>query len=248
MKKILFVLVLMLASITVFAQSKTYTAKAGETIESIAYKHGVSLESLLQANPGVTENFYVGKKLVIPSGNKVTGNTTVTVNDAKLVSRKGQGSFISGVEFQYLLFGGGTSVYYKDFKCGLSTEFGYRYYLHHNVFLEGSLGYRWYTFETINRITTNVHNITLPIHLGGYLDVTEKFGLRPFFGPRVDFPVSSKISGGGYSGSADTKIGVTLEFGLDFQFSSWGIRAKYGLGVGDYKNTNYVSLGVTYGI
>lgn len=248
MKRFFIIMMLVMASVTVFAQSKTYTVKVGETIESIAHKHGVSVAALLQANPEAAENCYVGMKLIIPSGKQAMVGEAVVVKGDKLDSRKGEGSFVGEVSFQYLLFGGGTSDFYKGFRGGMSTNFGYRYYVHHNVFMEASLGYRWYTYETINKFTTTVHNITLPIHIGGYLDVTEKFGLRPFFGPRVDFPVSSRIKYGSLSDSADVKIGVTLEFGLDFNFNNWGIRTKYGLGVGDYKNMNYVSIGFTTGI
>ena len=99
-----------------------------------------------------------------------------------------------------------------------------------------------------NDATENVHSLTIPIHLGGHIDVSDNFGLRPFFGPRVDIPVSSKIEYRGKSQSADVDPGVTLEFGLDFQFNRWGIRTKYGLGVGENKNLNYLSIGVTAGI
>ena len=252
MKKILFILILVMASATAFAQSgtKTHKVKKVETIASIARKYGISTSDLILANPHIdVSESYVGAKLTIPSKNITKEDASTTAPRGKnTYSRQGEGTFIGGVEFQYLLFGGGTSDFFEGFRGGMSTDFGYRYYVHHNAFLEGSVGYRWYTYETINKITTTVHNITLPIHVGGYLDVTEKFGLRPFFGPRVDFPVSSRIKYSNFSDSADIKVGVTLEFGLDFQFTDWGIRAKYGLGVGDYKNMNYVSVGIIYGL
>lgn len=250
MKRYFIILMLVMLSTTVFAETKIHAVRKGETIESIARKYGVSTSDLISANPQIVgSNADVGMELINPSGKYVLEDTNITTARGKSTdSRQGHGSFIGGAEFQFLLFGGGTSDYFKDFKWGMSTEHGYRYYIHHNVFLEASLGYRWYTYETINRITTTVHNITLPIHLGAYLDVTEKFGLRPIFGPRVDFPVSSRIKNGNNSASAGVKTGVTLEFALDFQFPDWGIRAKYGLGVGEYKNMNYVSIGLIYGL
>lgn len=237
-----------MASVTTFAQSKTYTVKAGETIESIAHKHGVSVPALLQANPEAAENCYVGMKLIIPSGKQAMMGETVVAKGERLDSRQWHGSFATEIEFQYVMIGGDAKDLFKNFNCGMSADFGYRYYLHHNLFIEGLVGYRWYTLWMINNATEDVHNITMPIHLGAYIDVTEKFGLRPFFGPRVDFPVSSRLKYGGNSVSAGVKTGVTLEFGLDFQFNNWGIRAKYGLGVGEYKNLNYASIGFTAGI
>ena len=251
MKKILFLLMLMLASTTSFAQTKAkiHTVKRGETIESVANKYGIDIYDLINANPQTDGNYcYPGMKLLIPGKKYYIEDITMMSGQNQLDSRQGKGGFLGEASFQYLLFGGGTSDYFKGFRGGLSTNFGYRYYVHHNVFMEGSCGYRWYSFETINRINTTVHNITMPIHLGCYIDVTEKLGLRPFFGPRVDFPVATRMRYGGHSYSDDTNIGVTMEFGLDFHFVDWGIRAKYGLGVGDYKNMNYVSIGITYGI
>lgn len=246
----MYIAVLLMASITSFAQTKakTHTVKRGETIESIANKYGVDIYDIISANPQADGNYcYPGMKLLIPRNKYTTEESIMTVRQNLLDSRQGKGDFVGEASFQYLLFGGGTSDFFKGFRGGLSTNFGYRYYVHHNIFMEGSFGYRWYTFETIDRINTTVHNITMPIHLGACLDVTEKFSLRPFFGPRVDFPVATRIRYGGSSYSSDTKIGATLEFGIDFSFNDWGIRTKYGLGVGDYKNINYVSIGMTTG-
>lgn len=251
MKRIMFIAVILMASITSFAQKKAkiHTVKRGETIESVAYKYGVDIYDLINANPQADGNYcYPGMKLLIPGKEYTMEDSAMMFSRNQLDTRQGKGAIVGEASFQYLLFGGGTSDFFKGFRGGLSSNFGYRYYVHHNVFMEGSFGYRWYTFETIDRINTTVHNITMPIHLGACLDVTEKFSLRPFFGPRVDFPVATRVRYGGYSDSADTNIGVTLEFGLDLHFVDWGIRAEYGLGVGDYKNMNYVSIGITYGI
>ena len=251
MKRLMFIIVLLTLSLSTYAQTraKIHTVKRGETIESVAKKYGVEIYDLINANPQADGNYYYpGMKLLIPEKRYTMEESTMMFSRNQLDSRQGKGAIVGEASFQYLLFGGGTSDYFKSFRGGLSTNIGYRYYVHHNVFLEGSCGYRWYTFETIDRVNTTVHNITMPIHLGCYIDVTEKLGLRPFFGPRVDFPVATRMRYGGYSYSADTNIGVTLEFGLDLHFVDWGIRAKYGLGVGDYKNMNYVSIGITYGL
>ena len=205
MKKILFVMVLTLASVNVLAQSRSTKRETNR---------------------------------------RGTSKRTEVSED-----RKGHGAVTMELEFQYVMIGGDEKDLFKDFNCGMATAMGYRYYLHNNFFVEGLFGYRWYSLWMVNDASTTVHNLTLPIHIGGYIDVSDKFALRPFFGPRVDIPVASKVEYKGKSQSADVDPGVTLEFGLDFQFNdTWGLRAKYGLGVGGYKNQNYASLGFTVGI
>jgi LysM repeat protein len=41
------------------ATAKTYTATAGDTLSGIAAKNGITLQQLLDANPGLTENSVV---------------------------------------------------------------------------------------------------------------------------------------------------------------------------------------------
>jgi hypothetical protein len=55
----------------------TYTVVQGDTLNSIAQRYRVSLESLLAENPGVKPTVLpVGTKLVIPTGNSVPGEPT----------------------------------------------------------------------------------------------------------------------------------------------------------------------------
>jgi len=55
----------------------TYTVVQGDTLNGIAQRYSVSLESLLAANPGVKPTVLpVGTKLVIPTGNAVPGEPT----------------------------------------------------------------------------------------------------------------------------------------------------------------------------
>ena len=231
MKKILFIFVLTFTSLSVLAQSRTTKSETNrkETTRREASRREASRREASRREASRRES---------------SRDTDV------LEDRNGHGSFASETfEFQYLLFGGDVKDYYKDFNMGISVaSLGYRYFINNVFFIEGFVGYRGYWYSTVYKYTTTVHNITLPIHVGGHLNITEKFGIRPFFGPRIDFPVSSKIEYGGNSTNANVKTGVSLEFGLDFQFKNWGIRAKYGMGVGDYKNMNYVSIGGVVGI
>ncbi len=57
----------------------TYTVVQGDTLGSIAQRHGISLESLLAANPGISATaLSIGTKLVIPASNQITVEPTVT--------------------------------------------------------------------------------------------------------------------------------------------------------------------------
>ena len=69
MKKIVVVMMFLMTSMLVYSQSKTYKVKQGETLESVAYKHGIPVETLLQANPQALDNFHIGMKLLIPAAN-----------------------------------------------------------------------------------------------------------------------------------------------------------------------------------
>ena len=260
MKKILFVFALFaMVSVAAFSQSKTYRVKKGETIESIAYKHGISVGALLQANPHALDNCYVGMQLVIPSASYNYGaaetQPAVSVKRPRVNSRQGDGDFATEVDVQF--------VWMKldprrssDIGFGLGADVGYQYYMIHNLFIEGFVGYRWYMlWMDDSDVAQKVHNISFPVHLGGHIDVTDNFGFRPFFGPRVDIPFTARdkngnrggktrASGGPQGPGFDPGVGVTLEFGLDFQFGDWGIRTKYGMGVGKYKDSNYATIGV----
>ena len=78
MKKLVLVLILLVASVDISAQSvTTHTVQRGETIESIAKKYGVSVSDLQQANPSTKDYFYAGMKLFIPHKTS-TPNATQT--------------------------------------------------------------------------------------------------------------------------------------------------------------------------
>lgn len=131
---------------------------------------------------------------------------------------------------------------------GMNVGIGYRYYMHNNFFAEGLIGYRW-TIATAStpKITTNEHDITLPIHVGGFIPISDKFGIGLLVGPRIDFPVAYKSELNNKkvdSGKPD--VHTALELGCDFRLSDWGIRFIYGIGLGADKS-NYIGLGLSTG-
>ena len=61
------------------ATTYTYTVVQGDTLSGIAKRTGVSLETLLAANPGISATtLSVGTKLVIPTSDQVTSQPTPT--------------------------------------------------------------------------------------------------------------------------------------------------------------------------
>lgn len=80
MKKLIFSFALMLASLSMSAQTiQSHTVQRGETIESVAKKYGISVNDLQQANPSTKDYFYAGMKLVIPRKTSIR-NATQTPN------------------------------------------------------------------------------------------------------------------------------------------------------------------------
>ena len=68
-KRFLFSVVLMLCGLMANAQSQTqdYVVQSGETLYSISRQHGVTVQDVLNANPGLTENILAGQTIKIPA-------------------------------------------------------------------------------------------------------------------------------------------------------------------------------------
>ena len=64
MKKLLLAMALVMWSLS--SMALTHTVARGESLQSIAQKYNISVDRLLEANPGAGKLFYVGLKLDIP--------------------------------------------------------------------------------------------------------------------------------------------------------------------------------------
>lgn len=57
----------------------SYTIKDGDTLYQIAAKYGITLNSILTANPGIdTQNLRIGQKIVVPFGQIITTDVSYT--------------------------------------------------------------------------------------------------------------------------------------------------------------------------
>ena len=72
MKIIIAVMLIACATTAIAQHSQTYVVQRGETIASIAKKHGLTETELRQANPDLEDIFFVGMKLNIPASSSVS--------------------------------------------------------------------------------------------------------------------------------------------------------------------------------
>lgn len=84
MKKILFLILVVLAWTDISAQLSSHTIKRGETFEIIARRYNITVEQLREANPDV-DDCYVGFTLNLPESSRYTNHiSTITPQDIKL--------------------------------------------------------------------------------------------------------------------------------------------------------------------
>lgn len=276
MKKIILLTLFFISVFTSQAQTmRSHTIARGETIESIAKKYGVTLEELLKANPGVERMHYVGMALKIPTIQQTLSTSTDTekvkdpaetksliqpnssgtesIHDDGMYTHAGKGNIIGEVNFQFIQPMDELEDFYDGFNFGMCFYMGYRYYPHNNFFVEGMLGYRFFGLSRKSpSMSMTYHCISIPIHAGALLPLSEKFGIAPFIGPRIDIPVKTKSKIGGQSQKEKNgDVGVTLDLGADIKFSDWTIRAQYCIGLGGdesiSKNLNAFVVGLSFG-
>lgn len=95
--RITIIQIFLLIATTLSAQQQTITVGAGETFESIANRYGLTLEELLEANPGKYE-CYAGMKIIVPSpyespvGNKDISSVVILHADSLLLAAKAKSS------------------------------------------------------------------------------------------------------------------------------------------------------------
>ena len=88
MKKLFVSLV---AMITISASAHSYTIKPGDTLLSIANRHGVTYNQLLKVNPGLDPDYIKsGFSIEIPEPVKAINNTTVHPASKRPVQKETQ--------------------------------------------------------------------------------------------------------------------------------------------------------------
>lgn len=129
----------------------------------------------------------------------------------------------------------------EDANFGFQFGWGYRYYVHDNIFAEMLFGYKMHAYFDSDKTD---HMFTLPIHIGVSMPVTEHAGVGLFVGPRVDFPFLSKFNGHKIDHGDPS---CSFDVGLQFRYNDVIIRPTYSPGLGKYNKTHQIGLIVSYG-
>lgn len=270
MKKLVLVLVLLVASVGISAQSVTsHTVQRGESIESIAQKYGISVSDLISANPDAKDYFFVGMKLSIPQ--KVAPNV---LNKNVVVTPSLPNDDVSGNNFVH-----DTGTPDQHWGVGLSLSFGFlgnqqglknssfdylatlgaKYSLDsydeytQGLYLFGGIGYAgsWVSLKGMN-ITTKIHTLYFPTQIG-YAITNEKknIGLVPFIGPEFKISLSGKTKY--QQESIDMKIGgkigCSFAMGLNIRLNGFNLIGAYHLPMNDNAKAftgdkGYFSVGI----
>lgn len=115
MKKILALLLFVGAS-ALYAQQKTHTVQAKETVYGISKQYGVSQEELYKANPKIEKNgIHPGDLIVIPTKGTATNQPTETNNPTQHV-------ITSDDNYQYITIEPKETVYNLTKKYSISEE------------------------------------------------------------------------------------------------------------------------------
>lgn len=270
MKKIFFIAFALFFSMMAMAQQVVkHTVVAGETITSVAAKYGVSEADIKDANPETKQYFYTGMELVIPNKGKAVTETTTHVaapasnyketnysygqnNVSGSHEKEGNAGKVGATSealFGYLIPSLGEGVESK-FCAGLSVALGAKYYATDNVYIEGMAGYKC-LFQSskvkgdTQSITSQIHNITIPLHLGVSIPSSSRVALGLFAGTRVDIPVSSKSEYGREKIKLDVPVHAVIEAGLNIKVSDdIAIRLQYDYSPAKSVKYSLISIGV----
>ena len=169
MKKLLFVMLMCIVSITLSAQTKVHTVQRGETVASVAKKYGVSVDDLKKANPNINNFFYVGMTLTIPTAKPATQITSQekgkTVSEtAKNNYNTNSSSFSESMnvkKFEPEIIAGlsvngvaGDDVKGNSFSFGFHAGIAGRYYFWKGLFAETSLAFATKGYKVKNSSTS----------------------------------------------------------------------------------------------
>lgn len=263
MKKVTFkalTTVLLLMSATYVKGQATgteYKIQRGESIESIAKAHGVTVYDIMEANPNADGTFYAGMKIIIPAkrnevkeevheeqavGNSVSVMKAPEVANTDNETHKlGDVDFIGENIFSYQDFSGDGG---KGFSGGLGFEvaLGAKAWLSKTAYLKGLLGYKgrylWYKSSTARAMTGDKHasgtfdshSIYLPLYIGAKIN-----NIFIEAGPYFDYIVygKSEFSSGKNKMKGKVKDGK-FSTGLSVKAGYNGFGVSFGLGLTDF--------------
>lgn len=255
-----FIAILLLMSVTcVKGQTSPteYKIQRGESVESIAKDHGVTVDDIIKANPNADGTFYAGMKIIIPArrnevkeevhNNQVADNGVSAMNAPEVANtdndthKLGDVDFVVENIFSYQGFSGDGG---KGFSGGLGFEvaLGAKAWLSETAYLKGLLGYKgrylWYKSSTARAMTGDKHasgtfdshSIYLPLYIGAKIN-----NIFIEAGPYFDYIVygKSEFSSGKNKMKGKVKDGK-FSTGLSVKAGYNGFGVSFGLGLTDF--------------
>lgn len=255
-----FITILLLMSVTcVKGQTSPteYKIQRGESIESIAKDHGVTVDDIIKANPNVDGTFYAGMKIIIPSKRnevkeevheeQAVGNGVSAMNAPEVAKTDDETHKLGDIEVT-----GETAITYQDFNgdggkgfsggYGLEFAFGAKAWLSETAYLKGLLGCKGrcllYKSSTARAMTGDEHasgtfgsySIYLPLYIGAKIN-----NIFIEAGPYFDYIVYGKNEIGSGKNEIKGKVkdgkfstGLSVKAG----YNSFGV--SFGLGLTDF--------------
>lgn len=225
MKKLILVLALLCAGISM--QALTHTVGRGETLATIAQRYNITVEQLVEANPGIDKLFFAGQKLNIPettaSNVQQNGNQNYAVSAAPVDgsgSSTADSSSSSGDSYQTKAEtpeGPGISWammlqygFLGDDNFTFSANIGANYFFFEkdkSLFAGARIG--WFSGHSLysesvagysESLEFNTHFVTIPVTIGYAITTSnKKFGLTPYVALIPNFCVSSKLKSKSHS-------------------------------------------------
>ena len=220
MKKLFLIVALLIHGIAMFAQD--HVVARGESLQSIADKYNVSLDKIIEANPGVDKLFYVGLVLTVPENESAMTRQSETV-ESVTVQMQDNGSeqltpdavnqtndvpgFEPSMMMEYGFLSKAEGVSGSNYTYAISV--GANYYLMHKdkgVFAGARIGYNSANYNNTVKVdrgeyqntTSTAHFIAIPINMGYALtNDNSRLGISPYAGIGFNFCVGGKIKSKG---------------------------------------------------
>lgn len=174
MKRLFFVMLMCIVTITLSAQTKVHTVQRGETVASVAKKYGISVDELKKANPNVNNFFYIGMALTIPTTkpatlitSQVKANTvSETVKDNYNTNSRSLFESMNVKKFEPEIIAGlsvngvaGDGIKGSSFSFGFHAGIAGRYYFWKGLFAETSLTFATKGYKVKNSSTSGRYYI-----------------------------------------------------------------------------------------
>lgn len=240
MKKVTFKVlttVLLLMSATYVKGQATgteYKIQRGESIESIAKAHGVTVYDIMEANPNADGTFYAGMKIIIPARRnevkeevheeQAVGNSVSVMKAPEVANTDNETHKLGDVDFAYEgivayqeFNGDGGDMFSGGF--GFKLGLGAKAWLSETAYIKGLLGYKGMLVDIRKRAgdgSLSTHSVYLPLYAGVKIN---KMVIE--VGPYFDYIVKGEMEIGTGSNKVKAKVkddkfsaGLALNIGL----------------------------------